>query len=70
MEAPHLSWSLDLELELLTSEDQQWGIAVDEGPRQMLLSGRWDATSQLLAHGPEIQQLMQGLPYIDGFSNS
>ena len=70
MEAPHLSWSLDLELERLTSEDQQWRIAVDEGPRQMLLSGRWDATSQLLAHGPEIQKLMQGLPYIDGFSNS
>ena len=72
MEAPDRSWSLDLELERLTSEDedQQWGIAVDEGPRQMLLSGRWDATSQLLAHGPEIQQLMQGLPYIDGFSNS
>ena len=70
MEAPHRSWSLDLEAERLTSEDQQWEIAVDEGPRQMLITGRWDATSQLLSHGPEIQQLMKDLPYLKGFSNS
>ena len=70
MDAPHRSWSLDLEAERLTSEDQQWEIAVDEGPRQMLITGRWDATSQLLAHGPEIQQLMQDLPYLNSFSNS
>ena len=70
MEAPHRSWSLDLEAERLTSEDQQWEIAVDEGPRQMLITGRWDATSQLLSHGPEIQQLMKDLPYLNDFSNS
>ena len=70
MEAPHRSWSLDLEAERLTSEDQQWEISVDEGPRQMLITGRWDATSQLLSHGPEIQQLMKDLPYLNDFSNS
>jgi len=68
MQAPDRSWSLDLEVERLTSEEHQWDISVDAGPRQMLLSGRWDATSQLLAHGPEVEQLMQALPYINGFS--
>ena len=68
MQAPDRSWSLDLEAERLTSDEHQWGISVDAGPRQMLLSGRWDATSQLLAHGPEVEQLMQALPYINGFS--
>ena len=67
---PDQTWSLDLKAEQLTSADQQWRVAVDEGPRQMLLSGRWDATSQLLAHGPEVQQLMEALPYINGFSNA
>ena len=70
MEAPHRSWSLDLEAERLTSEDQQWEISLDEGPRQMLITGRWDATSQLLSHGPQIQQLMKDLPYLNGFSNT
>ena len=68
MQAPDRSWSLDLEVERLTSEEHQWDISVDAGPRQMLLSGRWDATSQLLAHGPEVEQLMETLPYINGFS--
>ena len=69
MQAPDRPWSLDLEAERLTSDEHQWDISVDAGPRQMLLSGRWDATSQLLAHGPEVQQLMEALPYINGFSN-
>jgi len=69
MQAPDRSWSLDLEAERLTSDEQQWDISVDAGPRQMLLSGRWDATSQLLAHGPEVEQLMEALPYINGFSH-
>ena len=68
MQAPDRSWSLDLEVERLTSEEHQWDISVDAGPRQMLLSGRWDATSQLLAHGPEVEQLMEALPYINEFS--
>ena len=68
MQAPDRPWSLDLEAERLTSDEHQWDISVDAGPRQMLLSGRWDATSQLLAHGPEVQQLMEALPYINGFS--
>ena len=68
MQAPDRSWSLDLEVERLTSDEHQWDISVDAGPRQMLLSGRWDATSQLLAHGPEVEQLMEALPYINGFS--
>ena len=69
MQAPDRSWSLDLEAERLTSDEHQWDISVDAGPRQMLLSGRWDATSQLLAHGPEVEQLMEALPYINGFSH-
>ena len=68
MQAPDRSWSLDLEAERLTSDEHQWDISVDAGPRQMLLSGRWDATSQLLAHGPEVEQLMEALPYINRFS--
>jgi len=40
---------------------------VESGPRQMLLSGRWDATSQLLDQGEKVQRLMQRLPYLNGF---
>ena len=33
----------------------------------MLLSGRWDATGQLLAHDAELTATAARLPYLSGF---
>jgi 3-isopropylmalate/(R)-2-methylmalate dehydratase small subunit len=33
----------------------------------MLLTGQWDATSQLLAHGTELERTAGALPYLNGF---
>ena len=68
IESPALAWTLDLEAMTVASATDQWAVAVESGPRQMLLSGRWDATSQLLDQGEEVQRLMQRLPYLNGFS--
>lgn len=65
--SPGLAWTLDLEAMTFASGTDQWAVAVESGPRQMLLSGRWDATSQLLDQGEEVQRLMQRLPYLNGF---
>ena len=65
--SPALPWTLDLETMTFASATDQWAVAVDSGPRQMLLSGRWDATSQLLDQGEEVKRLMQLLPYLNGF---
>ena len=65
--SPALSWTLDLEAMTFASATDQWSLAMDSGPRQMLLSGRWDATSQLLDQGEEVQRLVQRLPYLNGF---
>ena len=67
IESPALAWTLDLEAMTVASATDQWAVAVESGPRQMLLSGRWDATSQLLDQGEEVQRLMQRLPYLNGF---
>ena len=68
IESPALAWTLDLEAMTFASATDQWAVAVESGPRQMLLSGRWDATSQLLDQGEEVQRLMKRLPYLNGFS--
>ena len=49
---PSLSWTLDLNAMQLSTSAASWGIGVEPGPCEMLRSGRWDATSQLLDHGP------------------
>ena len=65
---PGRSWSLDLAGLQLTSADSSWPLLIDPGPLDMLRSGRWDATSQLLDHGPQVAELMQTLPYINQFA--
>ena len=65
---PACSWALDLAGLQLTSAGSSWPVGIDAGPLDMLRSGRWDATSQLLDHGPQVAALMQTLPYINQFA--
>ncbi len=64
---PSRSWSLNLEVMKLSAEEESWEVAVDSGPGEMLRSGRWDATSQLLDNGPKVDVLMEHMPYLNGF---
>ena len=64
---PSRSWSLNLEEMKLSTEEESWEVALDSGPGEMLRSGRWDATSQLLNNGPQVDALMEHMPYLNGF---
>ena len=52
---------------LEASNGQLWQLELQAGPQQMLASGQWDATSQLLAHDAELARTAASLPYINGF---
>ena len=52
---------------LETSQGRVWQLELQAGPQQMLGSGQWDATSQLLAHDSELNRTAASLPYINGF---
>ena len=54
-------------LRLEAADGQSWQLELQPGPRQMLLSGQWDATSQLLSNGAELDRLASALPYLNGF---
>ena len=61
-------WTLDLDTLSLTGSDHQaHSLMIAQGPRDMLLSGRWDATSELLAAGSQVDQTRASLPYLNGF---
>ena len=64
---PSRFWSLNLEEMKLSAEEESWKVSVDSGPGEMLRSGRWDATSQLLDNGPQVDALMEHMPYLNGF---
>ena len=52
---------------LEASRGQLWQLELQAGPQQMLASGQWDATSQLLANDGELARTAALLPYINGF---
>jgi len=64
---PECHWTLDLEALALSSAAISQSVALAEGPRQMLTSGRWDATSQLIDRDAELTALHDRLPYLNGF---
>ena len=51
---------------LEASRGQLWQLELQSGPQQMLASGQWDATSQLLANDSELTRTAASLPYING----
>ena len=67
MGAPKQSWQLDLEAMTLASDAVTQAVQLAEGPRQMLMTGRWDATSQLLDRDAELTALTARLPYLNQF---
>ena len=65
---PARHWVLDLEGMTLASDQDRWDVTIDAGPRDMLRSGRWDTTSQLLGNSSKVEGLMNRLPYLNNFA--
>ena len=61
------SFVVDVEALTLSCGDQQWALTLAAGPKQMLLSGQWDATGQLLANDDALKATAQRLPYLRQF---
>jgi 3-isopropylmalate/(R)-2-methylmalate dehydratase small subunit len=61
---PAASFSLDVAAASLSVGSQCWSLELASGPRQMLASGQWDATGQLLAHADELTATAARLPYL------
>jgi len=60
--------TLEVELESEFVGVNRWRVHLDPGPHQMLVSGQWDATGQLLANAAALGDTAARLPYLAGFS--
>ena len=66
---PALQLTADLEsLELHGAAGQCWPLTLVAGPRQMLRSGQWDGTGQLLANAAALDATAARLPYLQAFA--
>ena len=64
---PAAEWTLDLESLTVSNGTTTQAMALASGALDMLRSGQWDATGQLLARDLELSRTMAALPYLHGF---
>lgn len=60
--------ALEVVLQSEAAGENRWPVFLDAGPHRMLLTGHWDATGQLLAHGEELTATAARLPYLKAFT--
>ncbi len=58
---------IDLKYKKFIGGLKSWPIEIDNGPLEMLLTGQWDATSQLISQKIALKKIIKTLPYLNGF---
>ena len=60
-------WNFSLKNLSITNKKETVKLDLDKGPYNMLYSGKWDATSQLLDADEKINNTARNLPYLNNF---
>ena len=61
-------WNFSLKNLSITNDIETVKLDMDDGPYNMLYSGKWDATSQLLDADEKIHNTARNLPYLNNFN--
>ncbi len=61
-------FELDLISQVFKNYTAKWDVNIQPGAREMLITGRWDVTSQLISQNEKITETMGRLPYLNKFS--
>ena len=62
-------WNFNLKNLSISNQKETIKLNLDEGPYNMLYSGKWDATSQLLDEEEKINKTFHKLPYLNSFKS-
>ena len=60
-------WNFDLKEISISNNQESLKLNIEEGAYNMLYSGKWDATSQLLEQEERIKNTVRNLPYLNDF---
>ncbi len=60
-------WNFNLKNLSISNQKETLNLNLEEGPYNMLYSGKWDATSQLLDGEELIKKTYRNLPYLNNF---
>lgn len=60
-------WKLDLHSLAFKTSKESFNVNLEPGALEMLTSGQWDATAQLISKEEKIKETMKRLPYLNKF---
>ena len=66
-ENPNQIWDFNLKELSISNQKETFKLNLEEGAYNMLYSGKWDATSQLLDEEEKINNTVKNLPYLNNF---
>ena len=66
---PMQKWELNLRAQTIYNRSQSFLLRIEPGPLEMLTTGRWDATSQLINQKDGLSQTIKRIPYLNNFNN-
>ncbi|WP_320668301.1 3-isopropylmalate dehydratase small subunit [Prochlorococcus sp. MIT 1307] len=64
---PQKNWELNLLTKLLSNSENNLKVNIETGPLDMLSTGEWDATSQLINKKDLLIKTMNNIPYLNNF---
>ena len=64
---PGSIWELNLTKKIFKGKIKSYSVDIEKGPQQMLYSGQWDATSQLIRQEKKLTERINKLPYLNKF---
>ena len=64
---PKQIWDFKLNERSISNQQEIINLNIEEGAYKMLISGKWDATSQLLDEEEMIRKTVRNLPYLNNF---
>ena len=64
---PKQIWDFKLNERSISNQKEIINLNIEEGAYKMLISGKWDATSQLLDEQEKIIKTFRNLPYLNNF---
>ncbi len=67
---PQNTWEVNIEKKYIKDDLNKIDLEFDKGPHNMLISGRWDATSQLISNKNELEETMRSIPYLNQFKSN
>ena len=63
-------WTLDIKEQLFKNKYKKINIEIESGSHTRLITGKWDATSQLISQEKKLKAIIKQLPYLNNFESS